>query len=461
MGMFEYMAAYDDTSRTAGRKALALARARAMKRFARFLSVDDDRATRLALVAGDLAETVKQACADAEYDDYEGVLAAVTEHLGGVAVEAARKPKMCPVHREITDISLQQGDPQAGFAAMAQHMFGEKSCRGSWEEGRCNFKPEMATQTYWDNKAEKAEQRRLERQQQAEQLGGDNIGPEPVAEGDLTGPEPVAEETVDHTILDSEFDFDVAEDSFGGRLDEAPVAVEASVRTGVAVPNPIIHGGSLSPLGMIAQKKPGLTINGAPFEQFAQEVSQRMATEGMPKYESIEVSHPHPEWERVAAGIAQQGHDGPLKELMQARRQQRAQPVAKTADAVKTVDVEGTEGPVPTMNKDKWTPENVKFLDVEMPGSPVPTHHQDIVEPVDHSKDALEQTRTVTETQDVTKDSNPTDGGGEGGSWSRSNGASPVTSATDPERNPIRDAAMAEFPSDEDVAAAIEAYQGR
>ena len=44
---------------------------------------------------------------------------------------------------------------------MAQHAFGEMSCRGSWEGGhRCNFKPEMTTQTYWDTKAEKAEERK-------------------------------------------------------------------------------------------------------------------------------------------------------------------------------------------------------------------------------------------------------------------------------------------------------------
>lgn len=467
--MFEYMAAYDDTSRTAGRKALALARARATKRFARFLSMEEDKTTRLALVAGDLAETVKQACADAEYDDWEGVLAAVTEHLGGIAVDSARRPKMCPVHREITDVSLQQGDPQAGFAAMAQHMFSENSCRGSWEGGRCNFKPEMVTQSYWDTKAEKAEERRRERQQQQEQtlepqmmgveVPGDEIN-EPVADGG-------------DTIMDNDFDFDQADQDFDNSdttLDNSPEPQMAmAARTAAIVPNPIFHGGNLGALRLINSKKPGLAFDGQPFDQFAAEVEHHLATKGMPQYESIEVTHPHPDWEQVAAGIAQTGNDGPLRQYMDQRRQQRGQQppggqvAAKTAEALETVDVtKGGETPLPKMDKQKWTPENVTFIDTEMSGSPHPTEHQDIKEPIDHKADPLEHTRTVTETQDVEKSSNPTDGGGPGGSWTRSNGASPVTSAQDPDRNPIRDAAMlAEFPLEEDVAAAIEAYQGR
>jgi len=486
-GMFEYMAAHDDTSRVAGRKALALARARATKRFAKFLGKDNDRQTRLALVAGDLTETVKQACADTDYHDWEGVLAAVTEHLGGVAVESARRPKMCPVHREITDISLQQQDPQAGFAAMAQHMFGEKSCRGSWEDGRCNFKPEMATQTYWDNKAEKAEQRRQERQQQVEQAA-------PLEGGDIIAPdEPVADATLDMEVStpdSQEFDFDLAEVDFGGDSPVESPAMSTAARIAAVVPNPVIHGGSLAPLGLIAQKKPGLMVNGAPFEHFAAEAQQRMSTEGMPQYESIEISHPHPEWERIASSIAQEGHDGALREFMNARRQQRQQPaqaqqqfrergerprlpqpepsnpnlerMGKTAEALETVDVtKGGETPLPKMDKRDWTPENVTFIDADSSDSPHPTHHQDITQPVDHTKeDFLDQTRAVTETQYV-GDGEEELGWKGPNQWTVNNGTSPVTSAQDPDRNPIRDSVIAEFPAEEDVAAAIEAYQGR
>jgi len=321
-GLFESLAFDEEVHRVAARKALALARARATKRFAQFLA-NGNHDERLALVAGDLTETVKQACADVYYDDWESVLASVKQHLG-FTVEA-RKPKMCPVHREITDISLQQGDPQAGFAAMAQHMFSENSCRGAWEGGRCNFKPEMTTQSYWDTKAEKAEERRLERERmRAEnEHDWDNEGggqPHPDAE-----PEPVTD----------------------------PVATPDDIQ----VPEP-----------------------DAPIET-------DLYTDS--------------DW--AMAGDAE-----------------RDMVMARTGEALKTVDVDqGGAGPSPKMDKKKWTPENVRFLDVEMSGSPHPTRHQDIAEPAAYKSSdpgdddgRLEQTRAVTETQDVEKDSNPTDGGG-------------------------------------------------
>lgn len=80
----------------------------------------------------------------------------------------ARKPKMCPYHREVVDVSLGTGDPQAGAVAMAQHAYSEQSCRGEYD-GKCNFKPEMVSQSYWDTKAEKAQQRREEREQAAKE----------------------------------------------------------------------------------------------------------------------------------------------------------------------------------------------------------------------------------------------------------------------------------------------------
>src|SRR3954466_12280626 len=153
-GIFEYLAYNDSLSRVEQRKALALARVRANKRFGRFVGAasDEDREARLTMVAGEVDETVRQACADCGYDDWETIRDAITASLG-FQVESVRMPKMCPYHREVTDISLAAGDPASGFSAMAQHAWSANHCQGEWE-GKCNFKADMTTQTYWDQKAE-------------------------------------------------------------------------------------------------------------------------------------------------------------------------------------------------------------------------------------------------------------------------------------------------------------------
>lgn len=168
-GLFEHMAHSDSEQRNERRKAIALARVRANKRFGSFLSKEGnmDRESRLTLVAGDLNDTVRQACAECGYSDWETVRDAITASLG-FQVEAVRMPKMCPYHREVTDISLAAGQADAGFSAMAQHAWGGNHCQGEWD-GKCNFKPAMTTQTYWDNKAEKAQERREQQQQQFQQ----------------------------------------------------------------------------------------------------------------------------------------------------------------------------------------------------------------------------------------------------------------------------------------------------
>lgn len=169
-GLFEHMAHDDSQQRVERRKALALARVRATKRFGKFLQNTEglDRESRLTLVAGDLDNTIRQACAECDYGDWESVRDAITSSLG-FTVEALRMPKMCPYHREVTDISLAAGEPQSGFAAMAQHAWGANHCQGEWD-GRCNFKPAMTTQTFWDDKAQKAQERREQLQQQQQEV---------------------------------------------------------------------------------------------------------------------------------------------------------------------------------------------------------------------------------------------------------------------------------------------------
>jgi hypothetical protein len=81
---------------------------------------------------------------------------------------AARKPHMCPHHKNLVETALALGDPAAALSSLAQHQFGDHSCQGNWEGDKsCKFKPAMITQTYWDEKAQKAQERR--EQIQAEQ----------------------------------------------------------------------------------------------------------------------------------------------------------------------------------------------------------------------------------------------------------------------------------------------------
>jgi len=83
------------------------------------------------------------------------------------SVKEARRPKMCPYHSELVNASLQTGEPQ--YAAFAPLVGGDSHCGGSFES-KCNFKPAMVTQDFWDQKeterAERKEQRELDRQQE-------------------------------------------------------------------------------------------------------------------------------------------------------------------------------------------------------------------------------------------------------------------------------------------------------
>lgn len=462
-GLFENLELIDDGHRVASRKAVSVARARANKRFAKFLesSTQDEREAKLALVAGDLTETVKQACADCDHEDWEGVLTSVQEHLG-MQVES-RRPKMCPFHREVTDISLQSGDPQAGFSAMAQHTFGENSCRGGTWEGRCNFKPEMTTQSFWDKKDEEREERRKQRAEQTvepQEVANEDV-PEQLETPNLDAPtetEPVVD---DATNITEQLNFEDWGDSYNNS--EPEMAMAASVRKAAMVPNPLIHGGSLAPLGKIDQNVPGLMVDGQPFQTWAS------AQQGMPQYEAVDVIHPHPTWEGVAADILRVGHDGPLRQEMQRRRDLRAQQQqgippqqAKTAETLETVDVtKGGETPSPKMDKRIWTPENVNFLDLESDGSPHKTVHQDIAEPAMYSPsdDPLKQD-AVLERQDVTQGTELPHSG-QGGTFGQGkHHADPVTSALDPDKNPIRESLEDpfDFPSEDEVKQAIAAW---
>lgn len=128
--------------------------------------------------------------------------------------EARRLPRMCPHHKALVETSLALGDPASALQSMAQHEYGPKSCKGDWEgdDGKgCKYKPQMMTQSYWDERAEKAEQKRVEKQEQQ----AADLEAQPEAEAD---------------ILDYDFGVEepTAEWEDGDDLDSADEVVEIS-----------------------------------------------------------------------------------------------------------------------------------------------------------------------------------------------------------------------------------------
>ncbi len=406
-GLFEHLAHTEQSDGVERRKAIALARARTSRKFARFVGQDPQR---LALVAGEVAETVRQACAEVGYTDWEGIHDAITASFGQVH-ESVRKPKTCPYHREVMDISLAAGDPAAGFNAMAQHAYTDQSCRGSWEGGRCNFKAEMATQDYWDKKAEKAQERREERERaQQEQLQAEApplIEDDPVIEP-ATTPETEPEFASDYEDA-SEFR---NVPSTERDLEPAMASRHAEYDPQVGRERLMDHDASRCP----ACKAPWTRAS-----------AQREQCEhcGANPYQHVPAEMGYPQFQ------------------------------SRTAEALKTIDVEGKEGPVPTIDKSKWNPANMKAPDAEMSGTPHPTREQDIIQRPDYGSGKpfaddgrLDQTRAVTETQDVTEGIEELSQPG-GSQWTGQGGqASPVTSswvianvvaADDPDKNPLLD----------------------
>lgn len=182
--LFSFIAHDDAQDQSRLRQAMALAHQRVEDRFGAFVRQGsiEDQVARMDLVKDDLIAVCRVACTQVGFAEDDGdSFNAVTKAIGknfihGPTVDAAhrvasvvrvaRKPKMCPYHSEVTDISLASGDPSAGFNAMAQHAWTGQHCQGGdYEGGKCNFKPAMTTQTFWDEKAEKAQQRRDEREQ--------------------------------------------------------------------------------------------------------------------------------------------------------------------------------------------------------------------------------------------------------------------------------------------------------
>jgi hypothetical protein len=378
--LFNVIAHEDANDQTKLRQASALAFQRVEDRFSAFVRQGsvDDQAARFSLVEEDVRAVVAAACEQVGYHGGDEIYNLIAKNFvtadaapqlrtAGVRHEA-RKPKMCPYHSEVTDISLAAGDPSAGFNAMAQHAWTSQHCQGGEYEGdRCKFKPQMTTQAYWDERAERAEQKRQERAEQAE------LQAEPTLEVQTLDPEdPATQEEFIETVTDAVGeteggDLATEPSAIGEGVDEThdaiPMAMAASTK--VADGEKVFHCSACGAQGTYQAEM------GNPFRQvFA-----------------------GPQCKRCGASGTRTMGPAPAKEAS-----------AKTADS----DGLGGKGET-SLKTDRrnWRP---KLKEVDDPKGKHPTKRKDVIEPItqkpdepDNKSKPTEIGEATTERQDVTK----------------------------------------------------------
>jgi hypothetical protein len=405
----EIIAHEDDNSALNMRKATITAKTRVDQRFGSFLKGASDHVeakARLDHVAEDAWGIVEASAEEfgvntrtTREDIWRAIHASYIKppRPKEASVKESRKPKMCPFHKDVVDISLATGEAKAGFDSMAQHWGGPRHCEGDgYEGGNCNFKPQMTTQAYWDDKAEKAEERKQQRAEEAE------LEAQQSEEIDTSGEQ---EESVEDHAPDSE-PVDAPE-----AIEEIPEADGAEV-----IPFPVqdnAEPASEAPMSMAASVK-----DAAQFTVHLQ---------GQGGFRTAEVVEAPDEWQARQRAIQQSVAKGNPPAWVAGVAQVTA---SKTADG----------GPVPKMDKRPWTPQNVKEIKTDDPDGPHPTRRKDVVEPIraDNSGDLEEIGEQVTEHQDVTEKSGPTKADGTG-TWTE--GPKTAVSATipnDPDKNPIK-----------------------
>lgn len=396
-GLFEHIAAFDEGTKIAHRKAVAVARKRVLDRVGGFLrnATDQDREARLALVNDDINDIVVEAVT--EYGgELEHVNSAVREAINA-GLEAtpvvelqkeARRPKMCPYHSELVDSSLQVGEPQYG--AFSGLVGGPSHCKGGFD-GTCNFKPDMVSQSYWDGKQQEYDERRQQREQEA-------LHPpiNPVPEVGM----PTPPEAEGQGITDINTELSEAPSAVADPVE--PVAPEMSMAAGTVTSQKIRDG------AVTTEKLRDGTVTVPKVADADRDGGGAVKTEKLPNKEN----------------------DGPTGL--------------------------GSE-PSPKTDHTTWKPNalndsgNIKPVDTEMDGSPHPTEEQDVFnDDPDWEGDFLRDTDAVTEQQTLPSadDSGQsternieqphTDTfGGEGQ-------VDPVTSSADPDKNPIREILGAE-----------------
>jgi hypothetical protein len=393
-----------------------------------------------------------------------------------------------------------------------------KHCKGDeYEGGKCNFKREFTTQSYWDEKKEQAEQRRQEREeQQAEQA--EEL---PVVD-EITEDEP---ELIEETPVEDTGDDNVVEVDFGGEADE-PSAVGEGAGEELAVAASHDQDAPLEDRTADLRKEaPGdqhlpaaspkrnrqyehikdSCLESGKSEEECKELAARTVNKQRAEHGETKdsktadfpFSHPnqdylenpplrprtlmeelHPE---DPYDDADSYHDGPCINCSAPippgdevcpncgvptrddygeyepgdLRGQDMYSKTTIAEALETVDV--TKDTHPDWDRSRKRP--TEPPDTEMEGSPHPTVTVDPTEPIVYENDAtpFEGTNAVSEKQDVTKAEDAQKG--KGGTFPKGTGANPVTSAADVNTNPVREILLEQdedgFLGEDEVLAAV------
>jgi hypothetical protein len=427
-----------------------------------------------------------------QWDDGEtsGMPLPHLQYIEGVISKTARRPKLCPYHSEVMDISLTSGDPQAGFNSMAQHAWGPQHCQGGEYESRCNFKPEMVTQEYWDKKAEKAEERREQREQERQLMEeplqsveapvepsdepveegiNEELAEAPSAVGDgseveTSDLEPVAAnkirayaaltergvpvppklaEEIEKLSEDAKMSFDLWE--LGQDALNTGTGLVADIPGAVADIPPVVRGieQDIEGLGATPQVGPqtGPGQKGGQPDLSMQQMQQR----NLQNAPTNPTGPQQGEFNRTHYR-GQPLENPPTKKQYFGTEQHQAAPVPDAGGAVKTEDLpagneDALKGPSPEMDKGKsgdergWT---LKPIDTEMSGSPNPVEQQDVETPAEYDKkDFLDGTDAVNKSQELptaSEEGHSTEKNIETihtDTWGDNNNAAPVTQETD------------------------------
>jgi hypothetical protein len=423
--LFDVIDFGERNDRTASRRALALAHKKVGERFDTFLNqrvASADYTARMELIKDDFRDTIREACESIGYTDVDGIVHTLwNERLvhatssrtasaeGDGFDKEARRPKLCPYHSEVVDASLAAGDPQAGYHAYAQHAWTGKHCKGDeYDGGRCSFKPEMTTATYWDEKKEQAEQRRQEREERAQEAQDYE---KPTVTEDEVEPQSVEDETpvaedADFEVVDVEPAGGEATEPQAGLAQEELMAVAASAgRFRPLAAGPL---DPRDPASLGQQTAPQAAPQGVPPQQAPQAPSvPPQQIPGQPAAQPVPLPPQQVPGQGQFPGGQLPGHP-----LTQDPTQLQQQPLASTkqAEAVERQKVTDVPESLPAgSEKHRWRT-NLKPVDSEGEGSPHPTRRKDPAPSVDQEKPSNKQEVTeigeqVTEHQDVTQDS--------------------------------------------------------
>lgn len=387
----------ENDKRRIARKAAVLSQTRITNRFGSFIEARGDSA--IDYLEEEIATVVAGACEEVGEENVEATLATVVQSIKSTppafkkedgkedeeeedeapeeegdsvrtaSIHEARKPKMCPYHKDVVDISLASSDPRAGFDSMSSHWGGPRHCEGEgYEGGSCKFKAPMVTQSYWDEKQQKAEEKRQQRLEQAEH----EIAPSPTE--DIPS-EPVAEaapvDTIDAEPQGAEvIDFPSEPSAVGEGIDTTPEALAVAAKTADATTGD----------------------RGAYNERFGPKTCE-------------------------ACEDGDHCNSGNCSCCAKEEKESST----KTAD-----DTTGLGGPVPKIDKRKWTPQTVKEIPLEGDESRNPTTRTDIAaEGYDNSGDPTGIGENKTERVKLPSSDNAgfSDGGetgdGQGGTWTK------------------------------------------